>query len=114
MDKKINASWSKFLLVCGLIIAVPLGFMYITWDEAGLRASTIVTMLALASLLAFFAGGWARLREAHRIEPIHVTETDKIRALLRGPRKLRVIWFSTTILFVILSALVTGLMGTMK
>lgn len=111
MERTINSSWRVFLFSCALISVFPVFLMYITWEDADARPASVIVSLMWLSILIFVGRGWARVRAAHRIQPILVTDRQQIRSLLKGPRRARMIWLSVTIAAGIVSAAALGVAG---
>ena len=57
--------------------------------------------LSWLSLLGFIVRGWSRLRKASLDRPIQITEVNRIRELIIGPKAVAIAWSACTILLAI-------------
>ncbi|PPJ43984.1 hypothetical protein C0063_12725 [Pseudoxanthomonas sp. KAs_5_3] len=100
-----------FLFPSALISVFPVFLMYINWGDADARQAPVIVSLIWLSILIHAGRGWARVRAAHRVQPILVTDKQQILSLLKGPRRARMIWFSVTMAAAIVSAVALGVTG---
>ena len=111
MTKTLKLSWTRFG-VCFAVIGIFPALLIVSGinDRDSWPATAAVCLLFL-SLMGFFSLGWARLRRANAIQPILVTETDRIRQFLIGPVAPAVFWLVGTVLVIIALAVASALYG---
>jgi hypothetical protein len=111
MTKTLKLSWLRFSFCIAIFGIFPALLVASNIKAGHVGSSTVAIFLLYVSLVSFFSLGWARLRKANALQPILVTETDRILQLLIGPIVSAGIWFASTILLMIALAVTSALLG---
>ncbi|MGO4223664.1 hypothetical protein AB4Y64_17655 [Lysobacter sp. TAF61] len=111
MDRTLNLSWARFGLGLTIASVFPALLIASKIDDRDSWPDIVAICFLLLSVFVFVARGWARLRKANAAEPLSAWETDRIRQLLIGPVGSRLVWFSFTVITLLLWAVARGVAG---
>lgn len=85
MQKYINPSWTRFLLVFLLLNAFPTLLVAATISDRDSWPAAFAVVVLQVGLSAFVIVAWTRLRRANEALPIAITDVERIREIVVGP-----------------------------
>ncbi|WNH52393.1 hypothetical protein [Stenotrophomonas oahuensis] len=90
-DKPFQLGWGRFARVAIMFLLLAAGCIALDSGEDDIGAGTPMA-ISVVLMLAYQATGWRRMQRAHAVEPLSLSQLDRVMKVMIGPIIPAVIW----------------------